>query len=105
MKEFPLKLNPKNCHLFPQMKFNIALENWRIKTFNYILNDQKNGLELYEDNNNNLIDNRIIDCIRFELKNLGWKTSLAYNGTVLFIYEKDIEIEKYKNSLCEETFE
>jgi len=104
MKEFPLKLTPKNRHLFAQMKFNILLEHWRNKTLNYILNNQKNGLDLCDDNNQTL-DKRIIDCLRFELKNLGWKTTLAYNGTIMFIYDNENEIEEYKHSLCEDTFE
>jgi predicted RNA-binding protein with PUA domain len=104
MKQFPLKLTPKNRHLFTQMKFNLLLENWREKILNYILNNQKDGLDLY-DENNNIIDKRIIECLRFELKNLGWTTSLAYNGTIIFIYDKDNEIQEYKHSLCEELFE
>lgn len=102
MKQFPTKLIPKNTHLFPQMKFNTLLEKWREKTFNYILSNEKNGLDLCDEINT--IDKRIIDCLRFELHNLGWKTKLAYNGTILFIYEDEKEIEKYKHSLCEDVF-
>lgn len=106
MKQFPIKLTPNNRHIFPQMKFNLLLEKWREKTCNYILNNDKGGLELY-DENNNIIDKRIIDCLRFELKNLGWLTTLAYNGTVLFIYSNDdkSEVDKYKLFLSEDIFE
>lgn len=104
MKEFPLKLTPKNRHLFSQMKFNKLLENWREKTVTYILSGEKIGLDLC-DENNVPIDKRIVECLRFELKNLGWTTTLAYNSTILFIYDNNDEVEKHKYSLYEEVFE
>ena len=104
MKEFPKKLIPKNRHLFSQMNFNDLLEKWRLKVYNYIIKNEKNGFDLC-DENNIPIDKRIIECLVFELSNLGWKTSLAYNGTLLFIYEHESEIEKYKHSLSDEIFE
>ena len=104
MKQFPIKLTPKNRHLFPQMEFNGLLEIWREKTYNYIIKNEKNGLDLC-DENNNPVDKRIVDCLRLELTTLGWTTTLAYNGTILFIYNDKKEIEKYKHSLCEDIFE
>ena len=104
MKEFPSNLTPKNCHLFSQMKFNIILENWREKIFQYLLNGEKNGVYL-GDENNVQVDKRIADCLRLELVQLGWTTTLAYNNTILFIYDNENEIEKYKYSLCEEVIE
>ena len=106
MKQFPTKLTPNNKHIFPQIKFNLLLEKWRKKSCNYILSNDKTGLELY-DENKNIIDKRIIECLRFELQHLGWTTSLAFNGTVLFIYsdaDKN-EVEKYKLFLSEDVFE
>jgi hypothetical protein len=117
MKQFPTKLTPKNRHLFPQMKFNALLENWRQKTHDFILNNYSNqnknnqkhknnmnGFDLCDENNVPL-DKRIVDCLILELTQLGWTTTLAYNGTVLFIYDSENEIEKYKYSLCDEIFE
>jgi|694.fasta_scaffold113861_3 hypothetical protein len=100
MKQFPSNLKPNNRIVFPQMKFNLLLEQWRIKCMNYILKNEKNGFDLCDENN--IIDKRIIDCLRLELSVLGWKTALAYNGTILFIYENENELEKYKYALCEE---
>jgi hypothetical protein len=106
MKQFPTKLTPNNKHIFPQINFNLLLEKWREKTCNYILSNDKSGLELC-DENKNIIDKRIIECLRYELKHLGWNTSLAFNGTVLFIYNDDdkSEIDKYKLFLSEDIFE
>ena len=104
MKEFPQKLKPKYRHLFPQIEFNKLLENWREKTFNYILSNDKNVLDLC-DKNNTPVDKRIINCLRLELSVLGWKTQLAYNGTLLFIYENEKEVENYKHVFSEDVFE
>ena len=99
MKEFPNKLQPKYKHLFPQLKFNQELEHWREKVFEHIISENKDGFDLTYDNKN--IDKRIISCLCFELKNLGWKTNLAFGSSVLFIYENDSEVEKYKYSFDE----
>lgn len=103
MKQFPIKLTPKNSHLFPQMEFNRLLEQWREKTYNYIIKNEKNGLDLCD--GNVPIDKRIIDCIRLELSSLGWLTKLAYNGTILFIYSDVNDIKKYEHSFCEDILE
>jgi hypothetical protein len=99
MKEFPNKLQPKYKHLFQQIKFNHELENWREKLFEYIVSGNKDGFDLTHNNKN--IDKRIINCLCFELNNLGWKTNLAFGSSVLFIYENDSDIEKYKYSFDE----
>jgi hypothetical protein len=103
MKKFPEKLKPKYRHLFTQLNFNEILENWRNKIYSYILSNDKNGLDICIDNKP--IDKKFVDCLRLELLTLGWNTKLGYNGTVLFIYENEIEIEKYKHILCEDIFE
>ena len=103
MKKFPEKLQPKYRTLFTELRFNELLENWRKKIYKYILSNDRSGLDVCVDNKP--IDKKIIDCLRLELSSLGWKTQLAYNGTVLFIYENENEIEKYKHGLCEDIFE
>ena len=103
MKNFPEKLQPKYRTLFTELNFNELLETWRKKIYKYILSNDRSGLDLCIDNKP--IDKKIIDCLRLELSSLGWKTQLAYNGTVLFIYENENEIEKYKHGLCEDIFE
>jgi hypothetical protein len=100
MKEFPKKLKPQYRHLFPQIVFNELLEEWRKKVYQYILSNDKNGFDLCVDNKP--LDKRIIDCLRLELSTLGWKTSLGYNCTVMFIYEDEKDIEKYKHVLCDD---
>lgn len=107
MKEFPKKLKPQYRHLFPQIKFNDLLEEWRQKAYEYILTNERDGLALYKDEKYEIVDNRIVECLRLELSKLGWKTSLGYNGSVLFIYDDESEIERYKNVdvLCEEKLE
>jgi hypothetical protein len=103
MKNFPENLQPKYRTLFTELRFNELLENWRKKIYLYILSNDRSGLDIHIDNTQ--IDKKIIDCLRLELSSLGWKTQLAYNGTVLFIYENENEIEKYKHGLCEDIFE
>jgi len=99
MREFPNKLQPKYKHLFPQIKFNDELDSWRKKVYEYLISGNKQGFDLTH--NNKHIDKRIIDCLCLELNKLGWKTNLAFAGTVLFIYENENDIEKYKYSLDE----
>lgn len=99
MKEFPNKLQPKYKHLFAQFNFNNELEYWRKKVFEYLISGNQNGFDLTHNNKN--IDKRIIECLCFELKNLGWKTNLAFGSTVLFIYETETDVEKYKYSFDE----
>ena len=53
-------------------------------------------MRYYDKVQNQLVhfDKKIINCLRLELSCLGWKTQLGYNGTVLFIYENESEIDK-----------
>jgi len=99
MREFPNKLQPKYKHLFPQFKFNDELEFWRKKVYEYMISGKNEGFDLTHNNKN--IDKRIVDCLCLELNKLGWKTNLAFASTVLFIYENDNDVEKYKYSFDE----
>lgn len=103
MKNFPEKLQPKYRTLFTELSFNELLEDWRKKIYLYILSNDRSGLDVCVDNKP--IDKKIINCLRLELSCLGWKTQLGYNGTVLFIYENENEIQQYKDVLCEDIFE
>lgn len=102
MKEFPEALRPKYRHLFDEMAFTQQLENWRKKVFSYIINHETRGLTLTNDENYQKIDNRILNVITDELKQLGWKTKLAFNGTVLFIFDQEEEIENFKYAISDE---
>jgi hypothetical protein len=101
MKEFPEKLKPKYRHLFDELAFTQQLEEWRKKVFSYIINHETRGLTLTNDNYQK-IDNKILNVIIEELSQLGWKTKLAFNGTVLFIFEQEEEIENFKYAISDE---
>jgi hypothetical protein len=51
---------------------------------NYGINLQNVYMGLFEAGY--VIDPRIIDVLCNELKELGWETSVAYGGTMLFVY-------------------
>ena len=54
--------------------------------------------ELYKDRK---IKKELLDAIREELHQLGWKTKLLYGDTSLFIYDKEEEIPKDYGELIE----
>lgn len=104
MKEFPESLRPKYRHLFNELAFDQQLQDWRKKVYSYIINHETRGLTITDDNYAK-IDNRILNAIIDELTQLGWKTKLAFNGSVLFIYEQEEEIENYKYVISDEIIE
>lgn len=108
MKTFPKYLKPENLKKFDEYKFNRKLcytrkhvyENMMKSSF---INDKNYGInlqniqigEMTSSNSCYNIDKKIIDHISLELCELGWKTSVCYGGTMLFIYppgENPVEV-------------
>ena len=100
MKKFPDKLNPNNLKLFK--KYNKERQICYVRRYIYekMLSDDFTipdncSIDLQKLNIGDLgeihykIDPEIISRVQKELETLGWCTTLAYGGTVLFIYTKD----------------
>ena len=104
MKEFPPELKPKYRHIFDEIAFSQQLEQWRKKVFAYIIHHETRGLSL-TDENYVKIDSKILNVITQELTNLGWKTKLAFNGNVLFIFDQEEEIENFKYAISDDIIE
>jgi hypothetical protein len=98
MKEFPRKLIPLNRDKFNDYKFNRDLCKLRQKIVEYMYSGDRGGLDLKSSTNKNtmydynLTDERLVSVARQELHSLGWKTSLAYGNTTLFIYVSEDEL-------------
>jgi hypothetical protein len=99
MKTFPDKLRPCNKYKFVEYKFNRELCKLRQKIVDYMYSEDNGGFDLKSSTENGLfsynhIDEKLIETIRIELHDLGWKTKLAYGNTTLFIYsdEKDLPL-------------
>lgn len=101
MKDFPENLRPKYRHLFDQLAFDQQLQKWRQKVFSYIIHHETRGLTITDDNYQK-IDSKVLSTIINELNELGWKTKLAFNGTVLFIFEQEEEIENFKHVISDD---
>jgi hypothetical protein len=102
MKEFPHQLRPENINHFSEYKEKrilgylrtyIVEEMWKTPTNQ---NDEKSNIsKSWEINLTNMnlggfnigwkIDKRLVDIVAGELNELGWKTSMGYGDTMLFI--------------------
>ena len=94
MKEFPLRLNPKNKNNFPQYNYERVLAYMRKDIFEQILLGNENDyfdIEKFarEKSINEEDRNKMINVIIEELKVLGWNTKTSFGNTGLFIYSTD----------------
>ncbi len=89
MKFFDNNLSPDNKNSFTDFVKEYNLSKFRKYVYKYIITQDKGGLDLI---NKSFINDELIEIIREELKNLGWKTVIAYGETTLFIYQNDDEI-------------
>lgn len=100
MENFPNTLTPNNLVNFKTFNKNHQLCYLRKYIFEKMLSDDfkipdKCFIDLQKLDIGNLgeinykIDEQIVIQIQNELENLGWCTSTAYGGTILFIYTKE----------------
>lgn len=94
MKEFPDKLRPENKDKFHSYLYNRNLAYLRKEIFENILHGDENNYfilgNFYNKNGISSEDSsKMTETIMTELNNLGWKTSLSFNNTGLFIYSTD----------------
>lgn len=86
MEKFPEYLKPSCIHKYNQIKYKFELSKWRNIIHDCIINNKIVDLL---DENNKPVDKHIIQDLRIELHELGWLTELAYNGSYLYIYDKN----------------
>lgn len=98
MKSFPKKLTPKNKDSFLLYKKNRDTCFFRKRVLEYMYSGSRDGIDLTIEGSNAYgsnasmeysIDSSIVNTIREELHELGWKTKLCFGDTFLHIYSED----------------
>lgn len=100
MKKFPELMTPDNISFINDAKTRRKLCYIRRYIYESILSEnfsipENCGINLQNIEMGHLaeptfkIDNKLIDIIVQELKQLGWEVTLTYGGTMLFVYTKD----------------
>lgn len=93
MNKFPIIMKPENKSMFWKIKHETQLVKLREIVLEYIINNDKKGLYLV-DENNKPFDISIVSTIIDELNKLGWYTQLTYNKSILFIDDNLEQLQK-----------
>jgi hypothetical protein len=98
MIKFPESLNIKNKNKFSEINYNRIISIFRQEIHDHILdkvNENENEYfdldyfsKKYLDNNSKAMQ-KIVKIIMIELQELGWKSSLSFGDTGLFIYSTE----------------
>lgn len=94
MKNFSTKLHVDNRENFPKVNYKRVLSFLRKQLFEHIVSHEEKE---YFDLNEFRVKKRIkqeemekmVETVRNELGELGWKTQTSYGGTGLFIYANE----------------
>lgn len=89
MKEFPTRLIPANRPQFNEYLFNRDVSRLRAEVYEHMLHNSNTSYDLKvggQGYNYQVVDAKIVAKIMEELHILGWKTSLVYGGTALYIW-------------------
>lgn len=86
MKSFPRKLIPRNRIHFAEYLQKRQLAILRDEVYEYMLSERTDGWDIPKD-----IDLKLIDKLREELEDLGWKTRVAFANSTLFIFQEGEE--------------
>ena len=95
MKKFPQTLNVVNKHMFIFYNNERILSIFRQEINDHILNQDENQYFDLDCFSRKYLDNNVeetkkmCNIISKELNDLGWKTSLSFGDTGLFIYSTD----------------
>jgi len=95
MNSFPIDIHVNNIKNFPDIQYNIAINSFRQEIYNTIIKRKDEtefiDLDFFQRKfcNKNISLKNIVEQLRNELHELGWKTKLSYGDTGLFIYSTE----------------